>query len=125
MAKKWDRMTKQAWEKSEVMKEFESRILESVEKFRSIAGIIADTEKATDSIQKANESAKELVTTLSQNLAEDEDSDITDDEFNEAKDSLIEELTHLSYAAADEKNIKLAYQIERTIFELEELFEEN
>lgn len=125
MAKKWDRMTKMAWDNSEVMQEFENRILKSVEKFRSIAGIIADTEKATDNIQKANESAKELVSTLSQNLAEDDESDITDEEFNEAKDSLIEELTHLSYAAADQKNIKLAYKIERTIFELEELFEEN
>ncbi len=126
MSTNWDNMDKKVWDSSEVMTEFTKLIMERAAKLRSTAGIISDTEKATTNIQNANQSAKELVQTLSQNLAEDEEdeSGISDEEYEDAKNCLIDELTSLSHMAADEKNIKLAYQIERTIYDLEELFEE-
>ncbi len=48
------------------------------------------------------------------------DTEISDAEHEAARSALLEELLALSFKAADEGNIKLAYKIERTIDELRE-----
>jgi len=138
MAERWDELTHRVWDNSEVMKEFEAMIISSCDRFSKLAKIVeaqnaieqgADSaKKLQQAVEPANAATQELVTTLKQSLSDDAESaeetcdglDISDEEYNDAKDALFAELEKLSYIAADNGNIKLAYQIERAIYDLEE-----
>jgi hypothetical protein len=121
---KWDRMTRQAWEKSVVAQEFEKHIIELAQKLEVIAQSATSTisekgKQIEESLTGATESVSKL-TDAAQNLNEDGETEEESKEELEAKAqaSLLEELNVAAIAAADMGNIKLAYRIERTISEL-------
>lgn len=131
--KKWDRMDRLAWEKSEVAQEFEKNMLETVSKFEYLAlkqkrasglsDLADESERAHDSIEGTTKSVERLDSALNSiNNAEDNKSEEEkeEEEFKEAKSSLILELTKQAYDAADIGNTILAYKIERAIEEIEE-----
>ena len=116
---KWDKMDKLAWENSEVAHEFEKRMMEVANKFKSIAqSTTSDISEKGKQITESLSNATKSVQTLSdaaENLSDDE---IKEEEQNAAKQSLLEELKEAAISAADLGNIKLAYRIERTISEI-------
>jgi hypothetical protein len=121
---KWDRMTRQAWEKSVVAQEFEKHIIELAQKLEVIAQSTTSTisekgKQIEESLTGATESVSEL-TDAAKNLNEDGETEEESKEELEAKaqESLLEELNAAAIAAADMGNIKLAYRIERTISEI-------
>ncbi len=123
---KWDRTTRQAWEKSVVAQEFEKNIIELAYRLEAMAqatSIISDKGKQIEqSLDGATKSVKTL-TDAAQNLSEDAEESETSKESDEemevkAHESLLSELKQAAIAAADLGNIKLAYRIERTISEL-------
>lgn len=121
MGNKWDRMTRQSWDSSEVMKEFESLVLKESAKIRRQAGVIDSAEKAEESLESAEQSAKELLSTVGEtSFAEDESPAVDDEDYRIAKDQLLEELHTMAAQAVNEGNIKLAYKIERAIDEIKE-----
>lgn len=139
MPEKWDEMTRRVWEKSEVMQEFEKRILDLTSRFSKLAKRVEaqnvleqgaeSAKELEEAVVPANIATQELVDTLKQNLSEDNEIDddevtveITDEEYNEAKDALFRELESLAYDAGIGGDIKLAYKIERTLYDLEEEF---
>lgn len=68
--------------------------------------------------QNIQEPAESLVDDQEECCQECEGEEVSDEEHEGAKDSLLGELTSISEAAADSGNIKLAYMIERTISEM-------
>lgn len=102
MSYKWDNMTKEAWQNSEVMQEFEKNLLETVAKFEKWADRRQQAEELsnilTDVHQKSTEADK-AVTSLLGNSAVDLDSaleleeELLGEELEEAPDDLpLEEL---------------------------------
>lgn len=146
MHKKWDKMDRMVWDNSEVMQEYEKHVIElalRLDKFaqEKIASNVSEQAKdladasrtITQNVPPATQATKEFSSALG-NLSEDgeaeeesseSEDDISIEQYSAAKDSLLEELLRLSYDAADKGNIKLAYKIERRIYELEEEFSEN
>jgi hypothetical protein len=144
--KNWPKEDRYSWEKSEVMKEFESRILSNYSKVEKIAQqkmSIPEVKALGQELQKANVAAKELKHTLTsaaddgQDMAKDHqcdsaedcavcqmnnvsDSDYSDDEVKMAKSKILDELYKMADDAIASRDIKLAYRIERTIAEIEE-----
>lgn len=120
---KWDRTTRQAWEKSVVAQEFEKNIIELAYRLQAMAqstsSTIADKGKQIEeSLEGATESVGELEE-AAQNLSEDGEESAEEEEMVQAaQESLLTELRVAANAAADMGNIKLAYRIERTISEL-------
>jgi hypothetical protein len=133
---RWDVMTKKAWENSEVMKELEESTKQTIKNFVTIAGVIDSANKAKQSLESANVSAKQLLHTLGEkNLTDDQMSEdkeggensvevisieISDEEHTEAKEKLIEELRDLVHEYGSKGEVELAYKLERLITELEE-----
>ncbi len=135
----WDYNTKKIWGASEVMQELEKDFY-----IRRNAGINDTVEKTKKNLEEANTSASKLLKNLGeQSFAKDDeekeedcegvingvivvedpkDGDlvITEEEYVEAKNNLLEELIALSYEAIAEENIKLAYTIERIVDEIRE-----
>lgn len=143
--KNWPKEDRYSWEKSEVMKEFESQILSNYSKVEKIAQEkmnLHEVKNLGQELQKANVAAKELSKTLSGAAddgsldskhqcdgAEDcavchtsslDKSDYSDDEVKMAKSQILEELQKMANDAISVRDIKLAYRIERTIAEIEE-----
>lgn len=152
----WPKEDKKIWEKSEIMSEFESRILKNVIKAGNYLkeADLKDMGTTADAVkQKAdalNKSLQELGKTkqnlfnnfssdhLDQKSEEDDASDCamcgmsndSDDNLcsgcyskiddSIAKNDLINSLKKMADLAIEDRNIKLAYEIERTIQELEE-----
>jgi hypothetical protein len=134
MSEKWDRMTRKAWEDSEVMQEFEKGVLKSIGQLQrladlkqlkedsqgaesGLAGVKREAVGVADAIESIN-ADEDNPEELENEVTDEETEEITDEEHKEAKASLVEELTSMSYDAADSGNIKLAYRIERTISEI-------
>ncbi len=147
--KSWPKEDRYSWEKSEVMKEFESKILSNYSKIEKIAQQklnISDVKNLGTELQKANVAAKQLKETLvgsaddgglapseskdhQCNSAEDcaichsgssKQKEYSDDEVMLAKAEIIRDLQKMASEAIKNKNITLAYRIERTIAELED-----
>jgi hypothetical protein len=145
--KKWPKEDKYSWEKSEVMREFESKILSNYSFLEKYAMKPAEVKALGDQVKAlksefsaANTAAKELNRTLTGaaddgsmnhkcDSAEDcaicqggmsDDSEYTDDEMKLAKAEILRELQKMADDAILDRNIKLAYRIERTISEVEE-----
>jgi hypothetical protein len=143
--KNWAKEDRYSWEKSEVMREFESQILSNYLKIEKIAQQkmkLNDVKTLGQELQKANVAAQQLSKTLSSaaddgstdldhqhDSAEDcaicqtgssEDGDYSDDEVKLAKAQILEELQKMASDAIASRDIKLAYRIERTIAEIEE-----
>ena len=130
MSNRWEKEDKVAWTRSEVMQELEKKVLDNMRRVEAMAQKIslADATQAvvnnpTMSPEDKGKVLKEMNSPLDDAL---EDSDVSDD--NEAddteevtKEAMIEELRSMAQAAISKGNIKVAYQIERTI---EEILEE-
>ena len=130
MANRWEKEDRVAWTRSEVMQELEKKVLDNMRRVEAMAQKIslADATQAvvnnpTMSPEDKGKVLKEMNSPLDDAL---EDSDVFDD--NEAddteevtKEAMIEELRSMVQAAISKGNIKVAYQIERTI---EEILEE-
>lgn len=147
MSRKWSKEDRNAFNNSEVMREFEKNIIDKYNKLveaqkkyemnklaQSAQQKLTDTKKQIDGI---TESVKELDSTISsmaddqevENNAETIDTVVVEspenDEVNvklekEAKEETLLKLYNMARKAALEGNIKLAYKIERTISELSE-----
>tara|TARA_R110002110_G_scaffold125638_6_gene303889 strand:+ start:1497 stop:1871 length:375 start_codon:yes stop_codon:yes gene_type:complete len=119
---KWDRTTRQAWEKSVVAQEFEKYILEAAIKLQMLsqAGVNQKAEEVEQSMGEAEESLDSLLDAAGETqLADDQSSEeISEEEHKEAQALMISELKKIGEAAVDLGNIKLAYRIERTIAEI-------
>lgn len=103
---KWDRTTRQAWEKSVVAQEFEKNIIELAYRLQAMAQMTNSTlsdkgkqieqslEGATKSVEKLKDAA--------QNLSEDESpEDKNDANDNLSQELLLDELRQAAIAAAN------------------------
>ena len=139
----WPKEDKLSFNRSEVMQEFEKRIIEAANILNQEISKIAQ-ESVDDKIKKVQElgnavrqTAKDMKDSglaaddgaLENNLEEAiqtgsqsemiEESDIENlEESNEAKMAMLEEMQDLVNKAVSEGNYKVAYQIERTISEI-------
>lgn len=119
---KWDRTTRQAWEKSVVAQEFEKNMIELAYRLQAMAQSTGSTiaekgKQIEESLEGATESVGDLEE-AAQNLSEDAEAEESEESKKEAQAALLQELKVAAEAAADLGNIKLAYRIERTISEL-------
>jgi len=145
--KNWPKEDKYSWEKSEVMREFESKILSNysfLEKYAmnpaQVKALGEQVKAIKSDFTAANTAAKEFNKTLT-GAADDgsmdhqcdsakdcaicqggisNDENYTDDEVRLAKAEVLNELQKMADEAILAGNIKLAYRIERTIAEVEE-----
>ena len=141
MSRKWSKEDRNAFNNSEVMKEFEKNIIDKYNKLveaQKKYEINKEAQDAKQKIEDVTKSVKDLGTAID-NLADDQEmennaetidtvvveSPEADDEVRvklekEAKEETLLKLYHMARKAALEGNIKLAYKIERTISELSE-----
>lgn len=125
MHKTWSKEDRESFSKSEVMKELESNILDTIRR----ADILIQKQSAdAQALNSAAEAAEGLKSQLSEateaakGLGEALNSSADDDETAEdgLEDEVLEDLKLLAKAALEEGNLKLAYRIERTIDEIME-----
>lgn len=141
----WPKEDKNSFNKSEVMLEFEKRIVEAatflsneiskIAQDQNISNKINQVKALNDELQKAKNTmdsmnqAKdgELVNNLDADIVEtgsqsdmlqEEDLEIINNDSSEAKMAMIEEMNYLVKQAVKEGNYKVAYEIERTISEI-------
>lgn len=119
---------------SEVMQEFEKNIIENLQRASILNDKIAQqkpiTQDITEGTKKLDEFNRKLDTTVQKlkNLADDGE-DLSDDESIEdvdemtikAKKEIINELLKMAKKAISEGEYRVAYDIERTIDELNEV----
>lgn len=119
---------------SEVMQEFEKNIIENLQRASILNDKIAQqmpiTKDISEGTKKLDEFNKKLDTTVQKlkNLADDGE-DVSDDESIEdvdemtikAKEEIINELLKMAKKAISEGEYRVAYDIERTIDELNEV----
>jgi len=144
--KRWAKEDRYSWENSEVMKEFESKILSNysfLEKTaaQNFAQKSQEIQKIKQDAIAANTALKELNKNVAAasaaddgmsgkgcqcNEAEDceicrkQEEDYSDDEVMLAKAEILFHLRKMADSAINSGDIKLAYKIERTISEVEE-----
>jgi len=139
--KNWPKEDRYSWEKSEVMKEFEAQILSNYSKVEKIAQQKSLVPPGTQTeLKNVLNTVKEIKQTLQGaaddgegkreehqcNEAEDcamcgrSSENYSDDEVKMAKAEILEELHKMASAAINNRDIKLAYRIERTIAEIED-----
>jgi len=107
---------------SEVFKELETRVIDTVKRAEILNRKIAE-EQTEQSLKAINEAAKGAADSLAKvdeaaaNLADDPEAEEEDDDVTE---EVLEELRLLAQEAINKNDIKLAYKIERTIDEISE-----
>lgn len=137
MSKRWAKEDRYSWEQSEVMRNFESQILSNykfLEKTSQDKALQRTKALGTELKNVATEAGKVRVA-LDKIINSADDSEVMDSEVCEnnceyidddyansdlVKEELINELESMAQNAISNKNIKLAYLIERTISELKE-----
>ena len=127
MFNSWSKEDISHFEKSEVMQEFEKRVIENLQRLailnkkaqdNTAAGLkeVADAAKAaTEAMAGAADAKKEFESNA------DDDPEKTDETAEDGladKSAVVEELREMIKAAMSSNNIKLAYKIERTIDEI-------
>ena len=134
--KRWPKEDRYSWEKSEVMREFESRILSNystLEKMAQKKLDLASVKAVGEELKKVKQTAQELSTMFADDGQTDDAEDCAvceseaevNDEYTEsevalAKSEILSELRKMADDAIMDRDIKLAYRIERTISEIEE-----
>lgn len=145
MSYKWDKMTKTAWNNSEVMQEFEKNLLETIARFQKLAVSPQEIKDITPAIKdigpaatEAGEGLRKMDEALSADdqalimdeadlllgteLPHEDELEITEEDQELAKEQLLADLREMAREAAFNGNKKLAYKIERAIDEvIEEL----
>jgi hypothetical protein len=127
MFNSWSKEDISHFEKSEVMQEFEKRVIENLHRLailnkkaqdNTAAGLkeVADAAKATtEALAGAADAKKEFESNA------DDDPEKTDETAEDGladKSAVVEELREMIKAAMSNNNVKLAYKIERTIDEI-------
>ena len=139
MANRWEKEDRVVWKKSEVMQELERKVLDNMHRFEEMARK-ASVDKSASAFENASRNwtptqwkeykgdNNALIDAELIDDAEEADSDLVDNEVvdNEAddgvtKEAMVDELRQMAQVAISKGNIKVAYQIERTI---EEILEE-
>ena len=132
MHKKWSKEDRNSFSKSEVMRELENIVLDTVKRTDILMAKNAqqaDTAAATKSLNEFSEAAAgatEAAEAFSEatGMADDGKADeVADQDFSDdaaLTDEVISDLRSLAKAAILEGNVKLAYRIERTIDEITE-----
>ena len=145
--KRWAKEDRYSWENSEVMREFESRILSNysfLEKSaeqkltqKSVEALKQTAVETTKVLKDLNNAMSAPISAADDGEMEDdiqecqhdetddcslcrESDDYSDDEVKLAKDEILSHLHKMADDAIRSGNIKLAYRIERTISEVEE-----
>ena len=120
MAYRWSKEDKFHYDKSEVMKELEKRVIETVKRAEILQQKIAqetkpeDVDRLTQSYQGLAKAREEAGFAEDDEVAEDA-VELTEDDL---QDEIVSDLRDLVQAAIKENNVKLAYKIERTIDEI-------
>tara|TARA_B100000700_G_C14810118_1_gene744743 strand:- start:254 stop:700 length:447 start_codon:yes stop_codon:yes gene_type:complete len=140
MSKTWSKEDRYHFEKSEVMKELETKVLDTIKRadilqqkisvaqektnYQQMAQDMSAAAEAGDKLSKSLEGVSNAAA-ADDGLADSDEShegsfDHADDEYADQnfQDEIIDDLNDLAAAAIAEGNIKLAYRIERTIDEI-------
>ena len=125
MSKSWSKEDRYHYGKSEVMQELEKRVISNLHRLDILRKKAQDNsaqnaEALSAALDKATESAKALKSEVA-NLAEDDvvaEDALREGEEEQNRQEVVNDLRDMVQAALDEKNIKLAYKIERTIDEI-------
>ena len=141
MSKRWSKEDRNSFNNSEVMREFEKKIIENynklivaqneyeLRKMSSMAEEVNKVKEAVEGLDKAlsaddgelENNAETIETRIVESPENEEVSVSTEEELEKkAKEETLLKLYHMARKAALEGNIKLAYKIERTISELSE-----
>lgn len=124
MQNKWNKEDREIFNKSEVMMELESRVVNAITRAEALLRKRAeDVKQKIEDVKALGEAVEETSSKMEglvQNLAEDDVVNEASDET--AEDSLegevVDDLRSLAVAAINDGDIKLAYRIERTIDEI-------
>ena len=140
MSKTWSKEDRYHFEKSEVMKELETKVLDTIKRadilhqkisvaqektnYQQMAQDMSAAAEAGDKLSKSLEGVNNAAA-ADDGLADSGEShegpfDHANDEYADQnfQDEIIDDLNDLAAAAIAEGNIKLAYRIERTIDEI-------
>lgn len=147
MSKHWEKEDRHCWQKSEVMQNFEKTLLANYATLEAHSRVIT-AQKATikdianPAIETQVKKTTEAVTGLNKALsgsaddgevsdaaedcaichaedgAHDQSCEYSEDEVKQAKDSVLSELRKMASDAIEVRDMRLAYQIERTIQEM-------
>ena len=107
------------------MQELEKRVISNLHRLDILSkkaqdGSAQNAKNLTDALNEATESAKNLKSEVA-NLAKDDvvaEEELKAGEEEQNRQEVVNDLRDMVQAALDEKNIKLAYKIERTIDEI-------
>ena len=131
MANRWEKEDRVAWTRSEVMQELEKKVLDNMRRVEAMAQKISLADEQaikgiTNNPSLSDAQKVNAIEGIANNPLDDalEDSDASDDievDDEVTKEAMVEELRSMVQAAISKGNIKVAYQIERTI---EEILEE-
>jgi hypothetical protein len=122
MANSWSKEDKFHYESSEVWKELEKIVIDTVKR----AGILQDKIAAAAETEAETKAQKELAkayeatgkAAAASGIFAADDDEAEDDSEDNLEDEVVDDLRSLAQAAIAEGNIKLAYKIERTIDEI-------
>lgn len=143
MSKSWAKEDRHCWQKSEVMREFEANVVSNFAKLEKISQQRLDLKSIKTDLEGATKAAKEFNKALTGSAADDGMvEDASEDRSKEhqcdaadcemcgqkrksietmaAKKEILDHLRKMADKAISEKNIVLAYRIERTIAEVED-----
>lgn len=133
----WDKMDRNAWNDSEVMKELEKKIAESAVNLasqfekaaQSFKDLPSDLAKVNQEAKPAAESMKQVADAAEKLYSSADDPEtpqLDEEEVEETLESienkveeLIDELTKISHHFADLGDTSLAYKLERVIKDIE------
>ena len=135
MANRWEKEDRLVWKRSEVMQELEKKVLDNMRRVEEMAQKAAMNKSATfdetsrnwtpqqwGEFHKSKESPLDDAGLIDDELEDSDDledgSSDLDDGHAITQEAMIDELREMAQAAISKGNIKVAYQIERTIKEI-------
>jgi hypothetical protein len=129
---KWSKEDSQHFESSEVMRELEGNVIKTIQRASILNDKIAqlapgtDISKKTQEVKNLNEAlgkTKEILRNLADDgeMTDDESVEDVDELSSKAKEEIIDQLRKMADKAILEGEYKVAYNIERTIDELNEV----
>ncbi len=129
---KWSKEDSHHFESSEVMRELEGNVIKTIQRASILNDKIAqlapgtDISKKTQEVKNLNEAlgkTKEILRNLADDgeMIDDESVEDVDELSSKAKEEIIDQLRKMADKAILEGEYKVAYNIERTIDELNEV----
>jgi hypothetical protein len=122
MSNRWEKEDRAVWEKSEVMQELEKKVLDNMRRVEAMAQKIAqdaDTQAKATAVMNSDAPPAEKKEII-KNLVDDEpeENELDSQEEEATQELMLNELRQMAQVAISKGNIKVAYQIERTIEEI-------